>query len=364
MSQPAVQFRLLGANRQPLAVPDPLKWQYTLTANTPGGFSLTLGYDDLDPLTVQSATRVQAWWRTAPGLPWRWEAEYLVRKPIERRDRDGRHVWTLGGTAAGVLQLLRSRLVQANKGDARSDKLGPVTDLMRAYVRENCTSAAGRDRAFYESLTVQADTGQGPLLSKSAERAYVLDTLQALVKAAAENGALSATVYFDLVPNGDGWLFLVRLGQLEQDRGLTGAAPVVLLADSDLTEWEYEEDAEKEVTVVTVGGKLVNGVQPLVTVSDASRLNTPPGNRWEAWVNQSGEDDPKRLEAEGGKRLDEGARLKRLRGSLRPGLYGDRVRFGRRLVVQRGTLLREAVVDAVVVSGEQGTVKTDIRLES
>lgn len=364
MSTPAVQFRLLGGNRQALAVPDPLRWQYTLTANKPGGYSLTLGYSDLDPLTVQVVERVQVWWQTAPGLPWTWEAEYLVRKAVERRDRDGRHVWTLAGNEAGVLHLLKSRVIAANKGDARADKLGFVTDVMRAYVREQCSASAGRDRAFYETLTVQADTGEGPVISKSAERAYVLDTLQALVKAAAEPGPRAARVYFDLVPNGEGWLYLVRVGQLEQDRGLSSPAPVVLLADSDLDEWEYEEDSEKEVTVVTVGGKTVDAVQPILTVADSNRLNTPPGNRWEAWVNQSGESDLKKLQAEGAKKLDEGAPLTRLRGTLAQGLYGDRVRYGRRLVVQRGTQLREAWVDAVVVSGEKSVIKTEIRLES
>lgn len=359
----SVQFRLLNAQRRVLAVPDPLKWQYTLTANAPGGFALTFGYEDVDALTLGVTTRVQVWWRTAPGLPWRWEAEYLVRKPVERREKGGGRTWTLAGTAASIMQLLKSRVIQANKGDAKADKLGFVTDIMRAYVREQCTSAAGPDRAFYEALTVQADTGQGPVISKSAERAYVLDTLQALVKAAAEPGPRAAAVYFDLVPNGDGWLFVVKTGQWEQDRGLSSPAPVTLWADSDFEDWEFEQDAEREVTAVTVGGKLVDGAQPQVTVTDANRLNTPAGNRWEAWINQGSESDAKKLQAEGAKKLDEGAPLRRLRGTLVQGLYGDRVRFGRRLALQRGTQLREATVDAVVVSGDKGTIRTEIKLE-
>lgn len=364
MSLPVVQFRLLNAAREVIAVPDPLRWEYSRQVNKPGGFSVTVSVQDVSRDILANVARVVVWRRDTAGTAFRWESEYLSREPLEKRDKDGRRVYILGGSESSVLQLLKSRIVHAAKGSSYAAKLGFVTDIMRAYVREQCTTAAGAERAFYDQLAVQGDTGEGPSVGKDATRVYVLTTLQDLVKAAAEPGPYRADVYFDLMPKGDGWLFYAKTGQLGSDRGLTSPAPVVLLADVDFEEWEYERNAKNEVTVVHVGGKEANGTQPIVTVSDATRLRTPAGNRWEAWHNASNESDPARLNAEGAKKLAEGAPLDRQRGTLVQGVYGRRVFFGDRVVVQRGNDLREARLDALTCSGEAGRMTDKVRLES
>lgn len=364
MNQPVIQFRFLNASRQLLAIPDPLKWEYTLQVNKPGGFSVTLGIDDFPREVLTQASRVAVWRRDTSGEPFRWESEYLVRKPIEKRDKDGRRVMTLGGSDVGILQLLKSRIIHAAKGTTYADKMGFVTDIMRAYVREQCTTSAGSDRAFYETLTVQADTREGPVISKEAAQANILDTLQALVKAAAEPGTYQANIYFNLTPLGDGWLFYVKTGQLGAYRGLYSSAPTVLLGDVDFEEWEYERNAEKEITSVFVGGKESYGVQPVIEVKDTTRLRNPVGNRWEAWHNASNESDTQKMRTEGAKKLDEGTPLDRQRGTLVQGVYGRRVFFGDRVVIQRGLDLREARMEALTVTGDGGRVTDKVRLES
>jgi hypothetical protein len=365
MRYPDIQFRLLNARRQVVAIPDPLRFMYSREANKPGGFELVIPTDEIERSTLDIVTRVQVWRRDAPGMSFRYENEYLNRKPIERRERDRRKTFTLGSGEGGVIKLLKSRIIHAAKGTAYAAKLGFVTDVMRAYVREQCTASAGSERAFYDTLTVQADTGDGPSVNKDAARAYVLDTLQALVKAAAEPTPYQADVFFDLAPQGDGWLFHVKTGQPGEDRGLASPSPVVLLTEADLEDWEYEVDAEKEITVVYVGGQEVAGVQPITTVTDDSRLHNPPGNRWEMWHNVSNQADSVKLATEGATKLDEGAPFRRLRGTLAQGLYGPRVRYGMRLVMQAPrAVLREAVVTAVKVTGQADVIKDEVRLEA
>jgi hypothetical protein len=83
------------------------------------------------------------------------------------------------------------------------------------------------------------------------------------------------------------------------------------------------------------------------------------------WHNVSNQADSVKLATEGATKLDEGAPFRRLRGTLAQGLYGPRVRYGMRLVMQAPrAVLREAVVTAVKVTGQADVIKDEVRLEA
>jgi hypothetical protein len=352
------QLRHLNYRREYIGSLDPIWFQWTRLANKAGKY--TAGYSTRIPRALVEGTRFVEVWR-APGPGWskRREETYLVRKPGEKQESDGRECYTLEGD--GQLVLIDAPIVADYAGSAAADKSGPVTDVMRAYVREQST----RLREAYP-ITVQADTGQGPTVSEKAARGKVLATLQKLAKAAAESATPTA-VFFDLEQTDAGFFFAVNIGQPHgaRDRRASSASPAVLWAAIDFMEWEAARDASAEATVAYVGGGGSGDNRTILTVTDPTRLHDPPGNRWEIFVDGGDTTDSAVLTTAGEKALGETKRVDRLWGTLVGGLYGtDRLWFGDRLMVQRHGGLYTARLEGLSADVKDGHEQMVIRLEA
>lgn len=337
-------------------MPPPISWQWSWTLNAPAGGKVVYDRHDVSEDVLRLCRRIEFWYSPGPPESFAWESTILNRKPLNTFN-SGKYTWTLAGP--DQLTLFKSRLVNSYKGSANASKLANATDILRAWVREQCTSSAGA-RVWYDGLTVQGDTGEGPLLGKDAARGNLLQAIQDVVKASAE-ASPAAEIYFDLVRRGGGWLFITGAGAGGRDMGRASDCPNVLMADTDLTDWEWERDAEREITSVTVGGTGDGLTQPILEVTDPVRLNVPQGNRWEAWV-QVQEVDEAKLRTAGQAALK--PPLDRLRGTLRQGLYRRRVFKRDKFVLQRGTRLYDAVVRGVVASGANAEEKVEIRVDT
>jgi len=166
-------------------------------ANDVGSLTLALPAT-FDTGLLRPDRMVQVWRGPVGGRLALWRV-YLVRWwRLETRGRQ--EMITIGGR--DTIDLLRRRIVAAYAGSDEASKSGHADDMMKEVVSEmvadgvDPTPTAGS--RVWGDLHVQGDLGVGPELSKSFAFKEVLETVQAIAKAAREAGT---EVFFDVVPD-------------------------------------------------------------------------------------------------------------------------------------------------------------------
>jgi hypothetical protein len=329
-----------------------------------GSFTLNCGseYDDL----AEIASIVEVWRSPLPGMVPRHEGSYILEKFTYASSGQR----SLGGDH--VNKLLKFRIVDAYKETAEADKSGPADDIARAYVREQVgalVSDPDRDFNNWFPFEVEPNYSLGPTLTKEASRAYVLDTVQSLVKAAAEHETEPTYLGWEVANKGHDLQFALQFRMWADyrglDRSLSSVSPLILSLHNCLTKIERERDHGREMTRMVVGGGGSGANRTTVTVRDANRESLAPWWRREGWTDGGEEIVTAVLEGKGGRKLRDGRPVDKFKASLRPHpsiAYGVNLDQGDKVGVEFGRLW-DARVESVTVSGDANNENIDLKLE-
>lgn len=189
--------------------------------------------------------------------------------------------WTIRGV--DLTEVLRRRCADYDAGTSYVDKSDLADDMLKEIVRENFgASAADATRSIASYLTVQADAGQGPSLSKAFSRRNVLKVAQEIAAASLQAGTylafdvVAATMPVagvDFAPE-----FRTYIGQRGIDHRVPGGSPPVLIGPDfgNLDNVEIDEDWEDEATRIIVGGQGEGAARAIERANDTARQGESP----------------------------------------------------------------------------------------
>lgn len=256
-----------------------------LANNAVGRWSLTIPDGLIDDALIQRDAMVELW-RAVPGR----RPDLITvgfTRAVRYSDEGGVDMLTLRGPDAN--ELLYTRIVTEGAINQYSRKTSTAADdVMKDIVRRSMDSSAAdsdRDLSDY-GLTVEADAGGGPTISRSYPRKFVLQVLQEIANAARAAGT---RVLFGIVPipKGDTLDFEFRtwITRRGADRTQTGGNPTFFGKEwGNLEAPDLVYDYSNEVTVVYAGGQGEGDDREVVEVEDSDRRNATPWNRREVWV--------------------------------------------------------------------------------
>jgi len=177
-------------------------WAATRQVNAIGNFTMGLP-SSFDTRLIEADRMVQVWRASQGGQLGLWRV-YLVRWwRWEMQDSD--EIFTIGGPDCN--DLLRRRIVAAYSASSQAHKTDYADDMMKEVVSEALSDSAeptpDAGTRVWGDLSVQADLGDGPTLTKSfAWRSLLLPSgggvLTSIAQAAREAGC---EVFFDVVPD-------------------------------------------------------------------------------------------------------------------------------------------------------------------
>lgn len=182
--------------------------------------------------------------------------------------------------------ILRRRIIAYNSGTANTSKTDQADDLIKAFAREQLTTATDTTRNLSSSLfTIQADTAQGPSISKAAARRNLLTVCQEIANAAAQAGTY---VGFEVRADSETALQLVTyINQRGTDRRSGTSQQLVLNVDAALGEIAYEEDWTEEVSSVYAGGQGEGAQRAIGTATDTGLSGSSPVGLIEDFYNDN-----------------------------------------------------------------------------
>jgi hypothetical protein len=335
--------------------------------NAVGRFALVLPTGTLDDTFIRPDALLEIW-RAPHGAPARLWMAGLVRQP-ELVEVNGADQLVLSGHDGNGL--LDSRIVAYYADTAQAAKTDQADDMMKAIVRENLGSSAvaARDLTAY-GLTVAADVGLGPSITKKMAWKTVLDALKAIADTAVTAGT---PVYFDLVPQllsatQIGWLFQTFVNRRGVDRTYTVGVPTVFGREwGNLENPRLVYDYSDEVTYAYVGGQGEGSDREVVELGDTARIGQSPWNRREKFIQGSNETSTAALTARAQQALEEGRPRVRFSGSLKDTpqtRFGIDWDFGDTVPVTAFGRQFDADVDAVTITvDENGLEDIDARIE-
>lgn len=287
---------------------------------------------------------------------------YLITKVIDQTDAES-GLRTIQVIGANGLWLPGGRVVAYNAGSSQATKTDQADDMMKAVIRENIGASAAAARQVSSSyLSVQADAGAGPSISKDMAWQNVLRVCQELADAA---WAAGTKVYFGMIPVSAGsWEFRTRTGQLGQDHTVTsGVSPVELSIEKEnLRNVRLELDYSDEVSVVYAKGQTGD-----TTAEDTTRSGRSAFGRREAYLNATGESTANGLTAAANSRLAAGRPKLRFSASIKENAstrYGVEWGWGDRLTATYQGQSYDVVVRMVRVTVDKNGRETiDARVE-
>lgn len=297
------------------------------------------------------------------------ETTWLIRRIIRTLDEEGTLGISIGAFSAN--ELLNRRIVAYDAGTSYAEKVSMAADnMMKQVIRENfgaSASVAARNISTY--FSVEADTSQGPSLTKSIAWNNILDVTQDIALTTISAGS---AVYFDVIsPAFNTFEFRTYRGQRGIDHTfLDGQSPVVLSPDrGNLTSVLRSFDYSDEVTYVYAGGAGFNQFQFVATASHAGRINQSPLNRREMFLSSGGIAQAVIDDAQAGLRENRPRRV--FQGKLVnvPGTteYGIHWNFGDLVTVEFEGETIDCSIDAVqieVADGEENITATLRALET
>lgn len=190
--------------------------------------------------------------------------------------------------------LLKRRITAYYAGEAEVDVTGNADDLMKEAVRDQLIDNAdysgtpdpARDIDAY-GFSVQADTSDGPSLSKGFAWRNLLKVLQDLQ---ADAKAQGTEVFFGIVPTTETTMQF-RTWIAGRDRTVsTGYNPIVFSLEwGNLTNPRLVDDYMDEQNYIYAGGKDEKTERIIQTASDSDRMNISRLNRREGFAYSNGD---------------------------------------------------------------------------
>lgn len=271
---------LSTATGQRIAVLD--RWeelQYALVVNDRSSLTLTLSPGVAIPDSAIPDGLIEVWRRVPGGREYLvGDKVWLIQGQTISRDSAGLIRVTLQAEAPLWLLGEPGRFVDDYAGTAGARKTGAADNVMKAVVREQAGPGADAARQ-YAGLSVAGDVGQAPSLTKAFAWKPVLQVLQELAQASAEQGVYLA---FDVVSvSGGGLEFQTFVGARGVDRRFPGGVSPLLLGSEfgNLAETTLTIDYRDEVTVCGTGGQGDGSGRLLGSAVNTARVAVSP-YRW------------------------------------------------------------------------------------
>lgn len=339
---------------------------YASTVNAAGAAILNLRSGQ-----IPAAYRVGPDWQLEitrsvdPATPERLEGQtrWFVRK-LTRQVSAG--ALTLG--AASALCLLDTRDVAYAAGSSQASKSGASDDLIKAIARENLGSSATDTarRLRSDLFAVAADVGLGPSAAKAFSRKNVLQVVQEICAAAAQQGV---ALFVDVVWNGACLELQTFLGQRGADRSLASPAPLTLEADS-LGDINIEEDYTDEATAVYAAGQGLESDRDIQLATSDGQIARSPWARREVTLGatQVAKDNAAALLAEARRGLWERRARTRFSATITPTpqlRYGIEWDWGDRATASVAGQVWPVRIDTrqVTIAGGLETITAALRVE-
>lgn len=196
----------------------------------------------------------------------------------EKPYRSGSYRWAI--TALDATSLVKWRTVAHFKGEAYSKKSGPGDNLMKAFMRENCTATAiaySNASGFslippqrqIANLTIEGDTSQAAAIDYEGQHKRLSDVFADIAKTSQGKGTWLG---WDVVWDGTNNIFRTYTGQ----RGADRRADLTLRPGYGLGDGSLKIDWSESFTVVYAGGDGANNARNVVVAIDTQRLADSP----------------------------------------------------------------------------------------
>lgn len=217
------------------------------------------------------------------------ETSWLIRRIVKTLDENGTLTISIGAVSAN--ELLLRRIVAYDDGSSAANKTDQAADdMMKEVVRENFgSSASDTSRSVASYFSVEADTTQGPEVSRQFAWNPVMDVCQDISQGTISSGS---AVFFDVVaPTPTTLEFRTYRGRRGVDHSApNGINPVVLSPDrGNITSVLRSFDWTDEFTYIYAGGQGFNQFRYIATASSSDRIGQSPFGRREMFLNATGE---------------------------------------------------------------------------
>lgn len=262
-----------------------LKLEYARAVNAIGSLTLTLpGTFDTSSIIAPDG-RIEVWRRLDSGR------EYLDTDTVwfiqsvsyEIADSGER---TIVISADSGLFLLKDpgRIVGNYAGSAQATKTAAADNMIKAIVREQAGALTNASRNLSAYLSVQADSGQAPSISKAFAWRPVLTVLQEIAQSSFEAGTYLA---FDIVaPTPDTLEFQAFVQQRGIDHRFPGGVNPVLLGPDmgNMGATSLSYDWRDEITYALAGGSGEGSGRLLAEYTASARAAASPFRLRETFV--------------------------------------------------------------------------------
>lgn len=283
-----------------------------------------------DPDLVAPDRMVQVWRQPEGGRLGLWRV-YFLRK-WKFSTQGSRQMIEMEGPDTN--DLLRRRIVAAYAGSAQASKSDAADDMMKEVVAESIADGVAptpdAGTRVWSDLSIAADLGLGPTISKSFAFDYLLTTSgQGVLPALANAARIKGTeVFFDIAPNvvasdSIDFRFETTIDQPGQD---VSASLTFDQASGNMKNPELEYDYTKEENYIYAAGPGQKSDRNVQQVYDSGRYSVSQWARCEGFADaRSEEDDDNAIADIGNDRLNQGR--PRIRFSAQP-VDTEGTRFG------------------------------------
>ncbi len=337
--------------------------EYVQSAHSVGSCSMTLPGDWSTGLFA--ADRKLEIWRKSEGGALSLERVYLIAAIGQDTDAQGISRIRLEGVDGN--DLLRRHIVAYAGGSTQATMNAPADNMMKAIVRQNLSTAATSTARTLSLFSVQANSSQGPSVSKAFSRRDVLGVCQEIAEASKQS--TGPRVYFDVMsPVSSAYEFRTYPGHLGADHTYPNGVNPVLLGQEygNLTEPKVVQDYSEEVTVVYGGGQGEGASRYVYEIEDSARSGRSIWGRKEAFRDARTEASSSGVADEARAALAEGRPKLRFSGKIldSPGtVYGLHWRWGDWLSASYRGQIYNAPVDVVRVRRTADREEIEARLE-
>lgn len=282
----------------------------TQAVNQIGSFTMKLP-STFDKSLLAVDRMVQVWRKPTGGRLGLWRVHFIRRWRF--KSEGSRRVVEIEGPDQN--DLLRRRIVAAYAGSSQAKKTATeADDMMKEFVTEALSNAASpvptAGSRVWSNLSVQADLGLGPQVTRSAPWEYLLTKSGAGVLAQIAQAAreLGTEVFFDVVPDVvSGSSITFQFQTAINQPGMDVTDRVVFdeqwgnMADPTL-EYDYID----EINYVYAAGQGEQSNRNVQQVYDSTRYNASQWNRCEGFQDARNQDSNNGVIAAGYSLLESG----------------------------------------------------------